>query len=194
MPTSSSSPSWIGDLNSSLSSLRLSADRARHAYQGAEAAASALRQEAARADANTDDTVLHAATVLCEGYQRTQYPSVLAQIAFAHQSLATSLARVWRNAAIAYAYGLAMAQHDLRRGRTPQRASFRQDSAVPAPPGDDQELVAGYQAALDCEYAVVRSGEPNGAACWAGCAEQWQSYAARLDRRVWRQLKLASSW
>ncbi|WP_344583493.1 hypothetical protein [Streptomyces lunalinharesii] len=190
MPTSQS---WEGNLASSLNSLRISADRARHAYRGASAAAEARRQASATADANPGGTVLYAATVLCEGYQRTQYPSVLAQIAFAHQSLATSLARVWRNAAIAYAYGLATADHDLARGRTPERASFRQDSAVPAPPEDDQELAAGYQSAVACEYAVARDYETSGAESWAECAEGWQRYAAQLDHRVWQRLTTATN-
>ncbi|AWN32607.1 hypothetical protein [Streptomyces sp. NEAU-S7GS2] len=186
-------PTWIGDLTSSLHSLKIAADRARTSYDSASTAAESLRGEANHADANTHDLTLYTTKINCEGYERTQYPSVLAEIAFAHGGLAMSLSRVWHRAAAAYAYGLTQASHDIERGRTPHQAAIRQDSAIPQPPEEDEELFAAYLHAIRQELAIGESDEPYGALCWAGCAEAWQAYSAILDRRVWGQLIAAAS-
>ncbi|MFK8851155.1 hypothetical protein [Streptomyces sp. Ac-502] len=125
-------PSWVGGLNTSLEALRAGAERARTAADAATTAAECLVRDA---ENMSDDSSVMAATVQCEGYDRTHLPSVLRQVAYAHHRMALELSWIWHRAARAYAYGLAQALTELKRGQSPDQAHIREDFPVPAPPG-----------------------------------------------------------
>ncbi|MFE0107094.1 hypothetical protein [Streptomyces sp. NPDC059009] len=180
-PTHASAPPWAHELPLGLSSLRLAADRARTAYEGADAAARVLRSDVAEADSSTDPVT--AAHVLYEGYQRTQIPATLGEIAFSHQGLALSLARVWHRAAFAYAYGTSHTLNALARGQQPHTVTISHSQFVPESPSGDEELTALYAEARTRQLSGLTE-QPHGDKPWATSAQAWATFGEAAEQKL----------
>ncbi|MDI3390160.1 hypothetical protein QIS99_28800 [Streptomyces sp. B-S-A8] len=178
---------WPQSLSASINGLRESAERARTAYQGADAAAETLRADAAAAEKSAEGPL--AATVVYDGYIRRQYATVLNEIAFSHAGTALSLSRVWHRAAYAYAYGVASTFADLQQHRRPELAYVAYDQAAPAPSKSaPEDLRSAYRSACDAHLRIDRGAQPYGREPWATSAEQWHLYAELVGCQVLAEL------
>ncbi|WP_327359806.1 hypothetical protein [Streptomyces sp. NBC_01304] len=183
MPHLLNTPAWPQHLADSIHCLHESADRARVAYQGADAAAEQLRLDAADAEELSDGP--RAAQVVYEGYARIQYASVLGEIAFSHAGLALGLSRVWHRAAYAFAYGVSAALSDLQRHERPQLAHVTYHQPVPAPPsGSSDALRAAFRAACDAHLAISPGMQPYGRQPWAASAQEWHTFAEFAEEKL----------
>ncbi|MDJ0345896.1 hypothetical protein QMK19_35270 [Streptomyces sp. H10-C2] len=172
-------PDWFHDLAGSFAGLKVSAERARNAHGGARAAARMLRDEADTAAAATEPSI-YTATVLRRGCEHRPYAATIEALTVAHSALETTLARVWHEAAYAYAYGVSAALQGIEQGLTPRQATVSRIVMPDAP--SDPSLDASYAAARDLQMTTVLDADPFGGRSWAPSAAAWHSYALAVEQ------------